>query len=257
MRILQQQLKQHGNEDADEGEQLGKLSQENQKLRADLEQMKYELDMRTQQLPQAKEGSKLAPAKLPFSSETSRIFNQPSCLQWLKNTFAEHIESFGIAEERNWKRFDSLLLDCNLRLERLSKTALLWRNKQKLNIKLRKPLKLDVQEEQQGDLSELFREQKNSSVSFISSSRDEFLPQSNEEYLDIADIQNEYQEALSYIEELQEKNNNIANMVNQHMMQCRKEFDSLEKKAFSRLQLQIDLLDDFIVKLEKSMRKIK
>ncbi|GJD09700.1 General vesicular transport factor p115 [Galdieria sulphuraria] len=159
-------------------------------------------------------------------------------------------------EERNWKDLDNLLHHFYLRLEQLSKTVVFLKNKyhSMKYIERTNPLKGHIlEEEQEGDLSDLFQGKKNSSVSFISSSKDDFPLVTSEEYLEDVDIQNEYREALSYIEELQEKNSNIANMVSLYMLECQRQYDVLENNAFGRIQLQVDLLDDFITKLNKLM----
>ncbi|GJQ09442.1 hypothetical protein GpartN1_g1233.t1 [Galdieria partita] len=263
LRDLKQQLDQSSKKLSDRESQLRNLSQENQQLRTDSERMKYELDVRTQQLyrlSQLNESPHTAQPNRNLSPELDQqpILTHSKLLKWIRNIMEEYIDSFAKVEERIWKDLEDLLHHCVRRLEQLSKNIVLLNHKyNSVNFNKRtNPSKGLILEEQQGDLSYLFQEKKNSSVSFISSSKDDFLHEAAEEHFDIVEIQHEYRDALIYIEELQEKNSNIAQMVGQYMAECQRQYDVLEKAAFARIQLQVDLLDDFIAKLNKSVRTL-
>jgi hypothetical protein len=266
-------LKQNLKEEREQNERLRNIARDSEMMK--LQYKTYGIPLldraenvratETQQVEQETEAQHLCSSsgfhsKVSLSSEqslpSSRV--QADFIQCVKNIVKDRIESLVAVEEQHWKQLESLLTHYDVRLGRLSKAAVSLKNKRQwadIITEQSKPMKVHNVQEQQEESSDLFGAKKTSSVSFISSSKDDLL--SAEDYFDVVGIQNEYQEALAYIEELQQKNSNIAKMVSYYMMQCKQQYDALENAAFSRLQLQIDLLDEFISKLSKSAQKLK
>eukprot|EP00871_Galdieria_phlegrea_P005805 jgi/Galph1/711/GphlegSOOS_G5485.1 len=71
----------------------------------------------------------------------------------------------------------------------------------------------------------------------------------------VEDLQEEYQEALEYIEELQQRNSSLVHIISQYMLRFQEQYNILENEAFVRIQLQIDLLENFSRKLNIITKK--